>query len=454
MREYAQTTTCYSTLWQAFDTAPPPDVRFFSSGDLPSCYAVSDFAAASMALAGVWLARLCQNRTAPGINRRLASFWFQGSVTPLNRPAPSLWDPLAGDYQTEDGWIRLHTNALHHRQAAIRVLGKHADKTTLAPVVRQWRADALEQAVIDAGGCAAAMRTHAHWQTHPQGASVIQEPLLHQCTTAPGRPLNAPFSPARPLRGVRVLDLTRIIAGPVATRMLAGLGADVLRIDPPGWEEPTLAEEVTPGKRCARLNLRQDRDRQTLCDLIRHADVIVHGYRADALEALGLDAHTRQRLCAGIIDVSLNAWGWTGPWRNRRGFDSLVQMACGIAAAGQQWRQSERPFPLPVQALDHATGYLMAAAVLKGLHLRRITGQGYQARFSLARTALELMRWPAAEQHEFAPRNKRDENPALEWSAFGLAQRLRFPLWLSGTPVRWSRPPVPLGTDEPRWLTA
>ncbi|ADO48081.1 CoA transferase [[Enterobacter] lignolyticus] len=454
MREYAQSTRCYSTLWQAFDSSPPPDVRFLSSGALPSCYAVSDFAAASMAVVGAWLARVCQTRAVPGIDRRLASFWFQGSVTPLNRSAPVLWDPLTGDYQTADGWIRLHTNAAHHRQAMASVLGKHADKAALAPAVRQWRADALEQAIVDAGGCAAAMRSAMQWQQHPQGSSVIQEPLLHEQYTAPGQPASRPLAPARPLLGVRILDLTRIIAGPVATRMLAGLGADVLRIDPPDWAEPALEEEITPGKRCARLNFRQEIDRQALCEIIRKADVIVHGYRADALEALGLDAAARQRLSPGIIDVSLNAWGWSGPWRNRRGFDSLVQMACGIAAAGQQWRQSERPFPLPVQALDHATGYLMAAAVLKGLHVRQTTGQGYQARFSLARTAHELMRWPAAGQHEFAPRNKRDERPALEWSAFGLAQRLRFPLRLPGTPVLWSRPPVPLGTDEPRWLTA
>ncbi|MBV8043905.1 CoA transferase [Pluralibacter sp.] len=454
MREYAQTTACYSRLWQAFDSSPAPDVHFLSPGALPSCYAVSDFAAASMALVGVWLARLNQTHAAPAIDRRLASFWFQGSVTPLNHPTPSLWDPLTGDYQTADGWIRLHTNAAHHRQSVASVLGKHAEKSTLAPLVRQWRAEALEQAVVDAGGCAAAMRTNAQWQTHPQGASVIQEPLLHERYTVPGRPFRGALSPARPLLGVRVLDLTRIIAGPVASRMLAGLGADVLRIDPPGWAEPALEEEVTPGKRCARLNLRQEIDKQTLYEILRQADVIVHGYRADALEALGLDAVARQHLSPGIIDVSLNAWGWTGPWRNRRGFDSLVQMACGIAAAGQQWQRSDRPFPLPVQALDHATGYLMAAAVLKGLHVRQTTGQGYQARFSLARTALELMRWPATAQPEFAPRNKHDENPALEWSAFGLAQRLRFPLWLSGTPVLWSRPPAPLGTDEPRWLTA
>ncbi len=120
------------------------------------------------------------------------------------------------------------------------------------------------------------------------------------------------------------------------------------RLDPPDWHEPTLEEEITPGKRCTRLNIKTANDKQRLIDLLCQADVLVHGYRADALDALGLDSETRAQLRPGLVDVSLNAWGWSGPWRNRRGFDSLVQMACGIAAAGQQWRQADKPLPLPV----------------------------------------------------------------------------------------------------------
>jgi crotonobetainyl-CoA:carnitine CoA-transferase CaiB-like acyl-CoA transferase len=210
-------------------------------------------------------------------------------------------------------------------------------------------------------------------------------------------PVDWRLSRSRPLLGIRVLDLTRIIAGPVATRLLAGLGAQVLRIDPPDWYEPTLEEEITLGKRCARLNIKTAIDKQRLIDLLSQADVIVHGYRADALDTLGFDSETRARLRPGLVDVSLNAWGWSGPWRNRRGFDSLVQMACGIAAAGQQWRLADKPVPLPVQALDHATGYLMAAAVLKGLYRRATCGEGYRARLSLARVAACLMQYPTPE---------------------------------------------------------
>ena len=195
----------------------------------------------------------------------------------------------------------------------------------------------------------------------------------------------------RPLQGIRVLDLTRILAGPVATRFLAGFGADVLRIDPIGWEEPGTVPEVVLGKRCARLNLKDPADRAVLEQLLGQADVMIHGYRPDALARLGLDADRRRALNPALVDVSLDAYGWTGPWHGRRGFDSLVQMSTGIADAGMRAAGSDRPVPLPCQAIDHATGYLMATAALRGLTERYASGVGSSARASLARTARVLV---------------------------------------------------------------
>jgi crotonobetainyl-CoA:carnitine CoA-transferase CaiB-like acyl-CoA transferase len=169
---------------------------------------------------------------------------------------------------------------------------------------------------------------------------------------------------------------------------MAGFGADVLRIDPPTWDEPGVVPEVTLGKRCARLDLRSSADRAIWLELLRRADVLVHGYRADALDNLGLDARTRRDIRPGLVDVSLNAYGWSGPLRNRRGFDSLVQMSAGIADAGMRLLAKDRPTPLPFQALDHATGYLLAAAVVRGLTQRIATGRGFEARASLDRSCL------------------------------------------------------------------
>ena len=160
---------------------------------------------------------------------------------------------------------------------------------------------------------------------------------------------------------------------------------------PEHWNEPGVIPEVTLGKRCARLDLRSANDRARFLELLASADVLLHGYRADALERLGFGAAARSQLNPALVDVCLNAYGWTGAWRNRRGFDSLVQMSAGIADAGMRWRAADRPVPLPVQALDHATGYLMAAAVIRGITRRITDGRGSHAQLALARTARLLI---------------------------------------------------------------
>lgn len=368
---------------------PHSPIPFTASGALPSVFAVTDLASASIAAAGQAVSELLQQHTGRvpplEVDRRLASFWFATSIRPVGWSVPPLWDPVAGDYATKDGWIRLHTNAPHHRSAAEKVLGACADRAAMASKVVQWAKTDLEQAVVDAGGCAAEMRSWAQWQTHPQGVAVNAEPLVQFSTGNLQSPKPWQGSVAQPLAGIKVLDLTRVLAGPVASRFLAGLGADVLRIDPPTWNEPGVVPEVTLGKRCARLDLHNPDDRAVFESLLKDADILLHGYRADALENLGYGAAERQRLAPGLIDVCLNAYGWSGPWQNRRGFDSLVQMSSGIAEAGMHWKHADKPTPLPVQALDHGTGYLMAAAAIT------LLGRGGSARLSLARTAKLLI---------------------------------------------------------------
>ena len=304
---------------------------------------------------------------------------------------------------------------------------------------------------MDAGGCAAAMRDMAAWAAHPQGRAVAAEPLLHHEAGDPGTAPRWTVPSGRPLQGVRVLDMTRVLAGPVATRFLAGFGADVLRLDPPGWDEPAIVPGVTLGKRCARLNLRQPGDRIIWEGLLRTADVLVHGYRPGALAGLGLDAEHRRALCPGVVDVSLDAYGWTGPWQGRRGFDSPVQMSSGIAEAGLRLRGRDRPTPLPVQALDHATGYVMAAAAVRGLTERLTMGEGCAVRPSLARTAVLLTSLPPGQPVPFASAVVDDYAKALEATAWGPARRLRPPGSVSGATMRWDLPASALGTAAAAW---
>lgn len=425
-------------------------------GDLPSVFPVTDLAAASIGVAGLAVAGLIAQAAGTGpavqVDRRLASFWFGMSLRPQGWSLPPVWDAVAGDYRAADGWVRLHTNAPHHREAALAVLGVAADREAVARAVARWEVDALESAVVERGGCAAAMRSTDGWARHAQGLAVRAEPLVHWEAFAPAMPLPGwRIDPERPLRGVRVLDLTRILAGPTATRFLAGFGAEVLRIDPPGWEEPVTVPEVVLGKRCARLDLRQREKRQVFEALLGQADVLVHGLRHGALDALGLGAERRRVLNPGLVDVSLSAYGWSGPWQQRRGFDSLVQMSAGIADAGMREGGRDRPTPLPVQAIDHATGYLMAAAVVQGLARRRATGAGCAARLSLARTAHWLVSAGRHPVEPLAPEQAGDVGEALESTSWGPARRVRAPLQVRGATMRWERPALALGSAQPHW---
>ena len=443
-------------IWRALGGGAewPGRLAIRGDGALPSAFAVSNLAGASVGAACLAAAELVARRgKAPRatVDRRLASFWFGSSIRPQGWALPPAWDAVAGDYRAADGWIKLHTNAPRHRAAALDVLGVPAERERVSQTVANWTADALEAAVVARGGCAAAMRSAAAWAAHPQGRAVAAEPLLHVETEDPGPAPGWTVPDGAPLDGVRVLDMTRVLAGPVATRFLAGFGADVLRIDPPGWDEPALVPAVTLGKRCARLDLRQPDGRAAWEGLLARADVLVHGYRPGALDGLGLDAARRRELRPGLIDVSLDAYGWSGPWRGRRGFDSLVQMSCGIAEAGMRRSGCDRPTPLPVQALDHATGYVMAAAVVRGLTARLSTGAGCTVRASLAGTAALLAGLPPGEHGPLAPEAPGDFAAAAEDTAWGPVLRLRPPCEVEGAPMRWRRPAAPLGSAAASW---
>jgi hypothetical protein len=453
-----QSTRLTASIWTALDgdRALLESLQFTGDGDLPSVFRVTDLASASIAAAALAIAELVRSCTATSprvrIDRRLASFWFASSIRPIGWSLAAPWDPVAGDYASSDGWIRLHTNAPHHRAAAERVLGKQADRQAMAAAVSRWSKAALEAAIVEAGGCAAEMRSIAEWRTHPQGVALAGEPLARLATSDAASTPDWAVNPARPLAGIRVLDLTRVLAGPVASRFLAGYGASVLRIDPPDWNEPGVVPEVTLGKRCARLDLKVPNDRTRFHALLESADVLLHGYRADALERLGFDPPTRARLNRGLVDVSLNAYGWSGPWRNRRGFDSLVQMSAGIADAGMRGANAERPVPLPVQALDHATGYLMAAAAVRGIARRMSDGRGSTAQFALARTARLLVEAGNQPSSSSVTReSEADLDTGIERTPWGDARRLSPPASIDGTPMRWDLPAAELGSSEPVW---
>jgi hypothetical protein len=298
----------------------------------------------------------------------------------------------------------------------------------MAAKVAQWASTDLEQAVVEAQGCAAEMRSWAQWQTHPQGLAVNAEPLVHFLDSQDESSQTWQGSVAQPLAGIKVLDLTRVLAGPTASRFLAGLGANVLRIDSPTWNEPGVVPEMTLGKRCARLNLQDPADRALFEGLLKDADILLHGYRANALENLGFGVERRRQIAPGLIDVALNAYGWS-----------------------QRWKQADNPTPLPVQALDHATGYLMAASAIRLLTERLNTGRGGSARLSLARTAKLLIDRGPGTSEALRTEDEQDQGSCPEQTPWGPAHRLQVPVKISGTPIQWALPATELGSHHPQW---
>lgn len=438
----------------ACDSSSPVVWMDDSSHGLPSVFDVTEFACATMGAALGELAALSGSTSDLKLDRVLASRWFAWTIKPEGWNLPPTWDPIAGDYKARDRWIRLHTNAPHHRDAALRVLQCEAEREAVAEAVQQWNAIELESAVVAEGGCAAAMLSQEEWRSNLNGSKVSEDPLIawsaaHEVASGMRPGLDA-IDPDYPLKGLKVLDCTRVLAGPVCTRLLAGYGAEVLRIDPPEWDEGVVVPEVTLGKRLATLNLRDEAQRKHFATLIEETDIFVHGYRPGALEGLGFGDAERRKLNPNLIDVSLCAYGLSGPWCDRRGFDSLVQMSSGIAHAGMTVTGAEKPTPLPVQALDHGTGYLMAASVVRALRLMSEFGTAYRVRLSLARTAALLAGTGPHPITASMPDEKPDEwNTAKEQTSWGPAHRMRFPVLSGLAQPHWTLPARCYHSDPP-----
>jgi len=427
-----------------------------------SVYEVSALASAAIGAATLAVAEFAAARSGKPLGRVSVerahadcAFACERHLSGVGWQLPAVWDPLAGDYACRDGFIRLHTNYVYHRDAVLRVLGTAAERAEISAAVRGWDGEALEAAVVAAGGCAALMRSAAEFREHAHGRALANEPLIAYEQWPCREFSRLPAVTSRPLAGVRVLDLTRVIAGPIGTRFLAAYGADVLRVDPPGFEEVALLlPEVTAGKRRAALDLTQPRDRARFEALVSEADLIVHGYRAGALAALGYDTAQLRRLNADLSIVTHDAYGWSGPWATRRGFDSLVQMSCGIAWRGREVFETKGPQPLPAQALDHATGYLLAASACRALTERSTQRRATYARTSLARVAQLLMSLGEVDVRGLA-RTAAGASKAwteLADTAFGPVRRVRCPGTIEGFEPRWTEPAGPLGSHAPQWL--
>ena len=456
-------TLLVSHLWRATsgrdETAEPSTVPTITGPRVvvPSAFDVTGLAGGAVAVATRAAADLLavrQGAPTPSVSvdsrQACAAFQPEAWFMPQGWTLPPLWDRLSGNYRTADGWVRLHTNYAAHRVAVEQALGA-GDRESVAEAVAGQRGVDVEGAVIEAGGAAAALTTRSEWLMSQAGAATATASafdIADRSVTAPARWAFA--RPDAPFSGLRVLDLTRVLAGPTCTKFFAAYGADVLRIDPPGFREvAALLPETTQGKRTAELDLTIASDRVVFEDLVAHADVIVSGLRSDALAKLGYGATDLTALNPDLIIASLDAYGWEGPWRHRRGFDSLVQMSCGIAATG-----ADAPNPLPVQALDYGTGWLLAAAVTRAL-TRQVT-ESVAATITTSLIATATLLYEVTElagERVPASASTATQNLALEPTStvWGPAKRAPFPGRIDGAAAMFRQDAGPLGRHPAVW---
>ena len=369
-------------------------------------------------------------------------------------------DPAVGErqsrnttalYQGRDGrWVHLHGGFPHLRAGTLALLECDDSVDSVAAAVGRWDAQDLEDALAERGLCGAMARSGDEWLAHPQGAAVSKLPPVEVLRIGDADPQPLPGA-ERPLAGIRVLDLTRVLAGPTCARTLAEHGAEALRIAGPHlpFVEPFVID-TGHGKRSAHVDLCSPNGVDTLRSLVRGADVFSQGYRGHSLARRGFGAEALAELRPGIIVVSINCYGHEGPWVERPGWEQLAQTTSGIAV--EQGGTGD-PRLIPAAACDYTTGYLAACGVMRALALRAREGGSYHVRASLVQTAqwfrslgrVDPAQARALEADEIAPLCTDSE------TAWGPVRHLAPVTRMSITPTRWQQVTVPLGTNPPRW---
>jgi hypothetical protein len=427
---------------------------------LPSSFAVGtaaqvSIASAALAAAAVGELRngLCQSVR---VDMRHAALECTGRLL-IDGVAPNLWDKLAGLYACKTGRVRLHTNFAHHRDGVLRLLGLPAGRDTerdaVARALAHWDALAFEQAATDAGMVVAALRSFDEWDAHPQAAALAAQPLvaIERIGDAPPLPLPTLAHDSRPLAGVRVLELTRILAGPFCGRTLAAYGADVMLVNSPHLPNIDAIADTSRGKLSAWADLRNERDGDALRAVLSDAEIFVQGYRPGAIAALGFAPDAVARVRPGIVMVSLSAYGEAGPWAGKRGFDSLVQTATGFNDAEARAAGAPQPRALPMQILDMASGALMAFGAQAALLRQQHEGGSWHVRVSLARTGLWLRELGRVARGFDA--GEADFGGLMETtdSGWGRLSAIRPAAEFSQVPAGYARPSMPPGSHPLVW---
>ncbi len=437
-----------------YDPILPTPFRITETG-------TATLAAVGLAVSDLWELRTGRRQRISIDTRRPTASLRSGNYLKLNgKIVSNARNPVMGMYPAKNGrWSYVHANFPNHRAAALKGRGVPEDTDAVKKAVAKWDALELEEAIIAAKGAGGMVRSIEEWKKHPQGVAVASLPLMEIIKIGDSKPEPLPKGD-RPLSGIRVLDLTRVIAGPTCARTLAEHGADVLKIS--GAHLPSLGRQeydTGHGKLSAHLDLREEKDKEILRGLVRTAHVFSQGYRPGTIGGRGFSPEALAQMRPGIVAVSLCAFSHAGLWSARRGFDTVIQSVSGITNRQGEVFPVDGPGPqfYPVSAIDFLTGYLMAFGTMVALARRTREGGSWLVRISLA----QVGRWLV--EHGQVPESglknvEKEFTPAEieRWSLTsdtpdGKLQHLGPVIQFSETPARWARPTVPLGHHQPVW---
>jgi crotonobetainyl-CoA:carnitine CoA-transferase CaiB-like acyl-CoA transferase len=384
----------------------------------------------------------------------------------LPTPSPKS-PPLGGLYQTSDGYIRLHDAFPHHILGTLKLLGvsSSANRGDIARAILKWKSVDLETVGTAEGRLANyALRSYGEWDVLPQSRAISNNPVVLQQVTA-GPPKALPSTQSKKcLHGLRVVEMSRVIAAPVSGMTLAAHGADVLWVTSYNLPNlPQLDRNFSRGKRKIELDLNQASDKERLMELLKTCDVFIQSYRPGSLAAsFGLSAEELARINPNIICANLSAFGPSGPWANRRGFDSLVQTCSGMnVSEAEHAGEGEPARVMPCQALDYSSGYLLATGIMAALHHRATRGGAWRVDVLLA-GAMKYLRslgqYPGATGFQapdyHSPEDVPEELFETKETGVGLMTAIKHTPIIEGCEIGWDAMPKPYGSDRsdrPEW---
>ena len=362
---------------------------------------------------------------------------------------------ISNPHLTRDGrYLLPHMGLPHLAKKILKILDCEYELESVVKAVSRWDALELENAIAQVGACGAMVRSEEEWRNHPHGKMLATRPVIEIIKIADSDPEPMPEGiKVRPLSGIRVLDLTRILAGPTCGRTLAEHGADVLMVTAEHLPQTRyFVVDTSHGKRTTFLDFNNESEKQRLLNLVKDADVFSQGYRPGAMSRHGLSPQDLAEVRPGIIYTSMNCYGYEGPFAERAGWEQLAQTVTGIAA---EQGGDQPPKLLPAAACDYTTGYLAAYGTLLALGRRAREGGSYHVRASLCQSGMFIQQQHRVDYEEEGmevDKQLTDEILLSSSTPYGEMKHLGPILQMSQTPPAWDRPSSPLGTHGASWL--